>query len=449
MIPSIALALLWLAAPSYAQTTPAGPLGYVVRVDSGSVYLDFSEKTGASVGRPFHIYTEGTEVKHPVTGQSLGRAETTVARGTLKEVLPMMSIGAVSSSTGEIKQGMRARLGEKPAPPAPPVQTVSSKPGDVPLRAPHWKSPVFDFQATGMTVADFKGDGTLQVALADTKKVRLYPYPPADDKPLAEFAHPGIAPRIVSLESADLNGNGKAELFVSLYNETFTRFETLVLELDGGRWKQLADLPWLVRAHQDGSGRRTLACQQLVEDATFPFSGIYPVVFKDGKYSQGKDPIKHKRVDWIYGFTKADLDGHAPALLYLTTTDKLRVQFEKNYWKTTDSFGQTPTRVRWQGKLLEFHPPMPVGYDDQKRAAVYLAKNISMLGSLSEPFGLFNSAEIHRKSWNGVSLVSDWKSELGGYSTALALATPPGKAEELAVVVVGTSGKSMIWTYEP
>lgn len=450
MKPLLAACLLAMPFLSFAEPPPAVPTGYVVRMDSAGIYLDFGQENGASAGQPFIVFSEGEELKHPVTGQSLGRLETTLAQGTLREVLPKYSIGTLGASAAEIKPGMRARLGAKTAP--PPLRAEA--PGGVALRAPRWKSPVFDYQITGMAVADFQGDGKPWVALSDAKTAALYPYPPQDDKPLARFSHPGIAPRIVSLEAGDVNQNGRAELFVSLHNGTFDRFETVVLELGqdakgSPELKQIADIPWVVRGHQDAAGRRVLAVQQLVEDTTFPFSNIYPLVFKDGKYGPGKGAIRHKRVDWIYDFTTADLDGHAPAVMFLTTTEHLRVQFDKGYWKTPDAYGQTPIRIRWHGRLLHFHPPILAAYDAQKKAGIFLVKNISMLGTLSEPFGLFNSAEIHRKSWNGVSLQSDWRAELGGYSPALALVGDPQEPKDLAVAVVGSSGKSSLWIYDP
>lgn len=450
------LSSLWLAAACAAQSSSAPLQGYVVRVDSPSVYLDFGQGSGAEPGQGFSVYAEGAELKHPVSGESLGPMETKLAEGSLKEIFPLYSVGLLASVSGEIKPGLRARLGPKPlaaATAAPTPQPGPSQPGGVPVRLPRWKSPAFDFSVTGMAVADFKGDGSLQVALSEPRLARLFPYPPQDNKPLAEFKHPGVAPRLLSLEAADSNQNGRAELFVSLYNETFGRMETLILELESGasglRWKQLAEIPWLVRSHQDGEGKRVLAMQQLSEDSTFPFSAIYPLAYKDGKYAAGRPAIRHKRVEWIYGFTTAALDGAAPAVLYLTSTRLLRVQFPKGYWKTREAYGQTPNRVRWQGRLLEFHPPIAVDYDEAKKSSLYVVRNISMMGSLSEPFGLFNSAEIHRKTWGGVGLESSWKADLGGYSTAIALVSPRPGARELAVAVTGTSGKSALWIFDP
>jgi hypothetical protein len=434
------------AAPAAAEA-----LGYVVRVESGAVYLDFTEKTGAHAGQPFTVYTEGVELLHPITKASLGRIATTVAEGALTLVLPTYSVGSLRGGSPEVSAGMRARLGTAPkaaAPAAAPTLGLNAKDA-VPARAARVKGPTLDYKITGMAIADFRGDGKMTAAVSDTKTVNLYPYPLKDSQPLAQFVLPGVGPRIVSLTAADLDGDGRSELFVTLYNETFTRMETVVLEWTDGQWKQVADLPWMVRSFQDGAGKPVLAMQQLVEDETFPYSSIYPVVLKDGQYARGAQAIRFKRIDFLYDFTQADLGGGKdPALLYETSTNHIRVQFKDGFWKTPESYGQTPTRLRWHSHLLEFHPQMPIGSENGK-TAVYLIKNNSMLGSLSEPFGLFNGGLIERQEWNGVALETLWRADLGGYCTAAQLVPGPKNAADLAVAVTGTAGKSSIWVFDP
>ena len=450
-LPLSATLLFALCAPLAAQAPAEAPSGYVVRVESGSIYLDFTEKTGAAPGQPFTVYTEGEELLHPVTKASMGRIQTTVAEGALSVVLPTYSVGAVRAGSPEVKAGMRARLGQAPKPaaaPAPAPQALNAKDA-VPPRAPRLKGPTLDYKITGMAIADFQGEGKPSAVVADAKTINLYPFPLKDAQPLAQFVLPGVGPRIISLSAGDLNGNGRAELFVTLYNDTFTRMETVVLELVDGKWKQLADLPWMVRSFQDAEGKPVLAMQQLIEDQTFPFSSIYPVAYKDGQYARGDKAIRFKRIDFLYDFTQADLGaGKDPALLYETSTNHIRVQFKDGFWKTPEAYGQTPTRLRWHSRLLEFHPQFPVGYETGK-TAVYLIKNNSMLGSLSEPFGLFNGGQIERHEWNGVSLEPIWRADLGGYCTAAALVPGPKNASDLAVAVTGTAGKSSIWVFDP
>ena len=54
-------------------------------------------------------------------------------------------------------------------------------------RAPRWKGPGFEYPATALAVADMKGDGKLEAALSDGRSVYLYPYPPVDAQPIAQF----------------------------------------------------------------------------------------------------------------------------------------------------------------------------------------------------------------------------------------------------------------------
>ena len=443
--PLLATLFLVGARPIFGQENGKTPTsGYVVKVESGAVYLDLGEAAGAAVGRGFEVYTEGEELKHPVSGQPLGRQRTPVAQGRVTLVLPLYSVGGLMAGQplGEVKTGMRARLSDL----QPAAKTAEApKPGGA--REPRWKSPELDYAVTGMAVADFRGEGKPTVALSDKKTVSLYAYPPQQAQPLAQFIVPGVGPRILSLAAGDVNGNGRPELFVTLHNETFERVETLALEWTDGQWKQVADFPWMVRAFDDGQGRSTLAMQQLEEDQSFPFSTIYRLLWKDGRYAPGES-VRFKRVDFLYDFTQAGLDGKTPALLYHTTTDRLRVQFKDGFWKTADAYGQTPTRLRWHSRLLEFHPQIPVGYASGK-ASVFLIKNDSALGSLSEPFGMFTGGHIEREAWNGLALTPEWRADLGGYCPAAQLVPGPLQPSDLAVAVTGTAGKSALWIFDP
>ena len=456
----IVIGLLLCPGASRAQG-PAGDaqLGYVVRVDSQAVILDFSEKSGTAVGQQFTIFKEGEDLMHPVTGKPLGRLEVKVAEGTLREIFPLYSVGALAAAAAAqpITPGMRARL-KPPAAPglaAPPAQTPAPEPAAGAMaaaRAPRWRGPSFDYQATALAVADFSGDGKLAAAVSDGRRVYLYSYPPRDAKPIAKFSCQGTAPRILSLEAADLNGNGRAEIFASLYNDAFNRFETVILELDAkSQLAQIAELPCLVRGYQDPTGKPRLAAQQVTDDSSFPFGAIYPLTYQDGKYGPGKPALSFikRKVDWLYDFTFLTLDGK-PATVSLTNREIVRIQFEKGAAKTSEDFGQTPNRVRWTGdRMLHFRPPMVARYEGNDFAGLYLIKNIAALGGLASPFGIFARGELHRHNWNGVSIALDWKAELGGYSTGLALVSLPGGTQELAVMVVGTAGKSSIWAFAP
>jgi len=437
---------LFFLVAALAAAQPADK-GYVVRVDSASVWLDLTAADGAAPGRAFEVYVEGPELKHPVTGASLGRVKTPVAAGAITDVAEKYSTGALAASSGAVKAGQRARF-TAPAP-AAAKPAAPARPGEPESRAPKTQGATLDYQVNAMAVGDFDG-GKPQIVLASENSVKLYAYPAADGKPLAETVITGTGLRILGLEASNVAGGARDDLFVSVYDETFKRFETRVLRMENGKWLKVAELPFLTRGWQDASGKRVLATQQVLDDKSFPFGAIYPLSYQDGQYVQGRPALGLKRVDWIYGFTTAKLTNGDSAAVYLTSVHALRVQIGKEWWRTPDDdYGQTPLRVRWQDRLLEFNPPMAVTYGPSGFEALYAVRNMAALGGLASPFGLFNHAELVRKRWNGLGLETVWKADLSGCAQGLAVVeTEPGR-REIVVAVRGSAGQSSVWTFDP
>ncbi len=437
--------LFAFSSPAFAA---APPKGYVVKTAGAQVWLDLTAGDGAAPGRGFQIYEEGEGIKHPITGEYLGQAETQVAAGKIEEVAEKFSVGRLDAPAARLKAGQRARLTSLAPAPAAPAQ--GPRLGEAALRAPRTRGASLPFVVTAMAVADFDGTGQPQIVLSEAKAFRLYAYPAAQSAPLAQGEIAGTGARIVSLEAADLDADKKAELFVSVYNEAFRRLETSVYRLSAGKWVKTADLPFLVRSHQDAKGGRLVASQQIQDDKTFPFGAVYPLLYKDGRYAQGRPALNPKRADWLYGFTYAQLDAAGePAALYLTKVNSLRAQFANGHWRSSEGFGQSPIRVRWHDKLLEFHPPMLATYDAKGFDKLYIVRNLAMLGGLATPFGLFNGGELHAESWTGVAFETAWKAELGGSSPGFALVEPEAGRKELVVAVAGSTGKSAVWTFDP
>jgi len=421
--------------------------GYVVRADSDTVWLDLAAADGAAPGRGFEIYEEGAELKHPVTGEVLGRAATTVATGEIVAVDPKFSTGRVRSRAAEIKAGQRARLTTPAAP--PPAPAAPAKPGDAAKRGPKSRGAALDYSVVGLAVGDFDGVGHPQVVLASEKSVFLYAYPVAEAKPLAEAEMAGTGARILGVEAADLDGDGRAELFVSVYDSVFKRFETRVLKLESGKWLKVAELPFLTRGYQDEKGARALATQQVVDDASFPFGRVYPLVYADGRYAQGPTALKLRRTDWLYAFTTARLGGR-DATVFVTPVHALRVQFDKGQWRTPDDdYGQTPVRVRWGERLLEFSPQVAATYGPDGLDTLYAVRNMAALGGLASPFGLFNHGELVAKRWNRLGFDNAWTAELPGCTQGLAVVEPEPGRREILVAVRGSADQSSVWVFDP
>src|SRR6185312_5978885 len=124
---------LILLVSALASAQPADK-GYVVRVDSETVWLDLTAADGAAPGRVFEIYTEGAELKHPVTGASLGRVQSEVAEGRVSDVDEKFSTGVLTARKGDVKAGQRARF--TAAAPAAVAPKAAQRPGEPESRAP-------------------------------------------------------------------------------------------------------------------------------------------------------------------------------------------------------------------------------------------------------------------------------------------------------------------------
>ena len=439
------LFLLLLAFPASA----AAPSGYVVKADAGTVYIDLVAKDGAAAKREFTIYEEGDELKHPVTGASLGRLEKVVATGVIESVSEKFSVGLLSTMQAPgAKPGQRVRFAAPAPAPVAATAPIVVRNGELELRAPRLRAPSVPFAANAMTVGDFDGTGKPQVVLASDNAVNLYAYPATDAKPLAETTLPGANIKLLNLEGANLDGEPRDELFASYYDDVFKRFETKVFRLEAGKWLKVAELPFLVRAQQDAKGAKVLVTQQIVDDKTFPLNSIYPLAYSDGKYVQGSPRIANRYAEWAFSSTGLTVSDQ-PGYVFLTNTHYLRVQLgKKNYWKSSDDdYGQTPVRVRWQEKLLEFNPPMLAVYGNEGLDAFFAVRNIPALGGLASPFGVFNKAELHRKRWNGLALESVWKAELTGAAQGMAVVETGGR-KELAVAVRGAADQTSVWTFD-
>ncbi len=441
----LAPALALLVGAVGAQPAPA-PKGYVVRADSATVWLDLTAADGAAPGRAFEVYTEGPELRHPITGAVLGRVRTRVSSGVVVEVFPQYSTGRLSS--GSAQAGQRASLLAAPAPtqtPEPiPASDEDRPPRDAARRSPKSRGAALDYEVVGMAVADFDGTGRPEVALASDDRLYLYAYPAADGKSLAEAPISGTGARVVGLSSARLDGDARASLLVSVYDGAFRRFETRVYKLESGRWLKSAEMPFVTRAMTDAAGKSVVATQQILDDSSFPLGRVYPLVYKDGRYAQGSPALDLARADWLFGADGARLGGEA-AVLSLTPGHDLRVQFAKGHWSTSEGgYGQTPVRVRWGERLLEFEPPMAVDGD-----TVYAVRNLAALGGLGSPFGLFNRGEIVRKRWDGLGLEDAWRAQVTGCTQGLALAEPQPGRRELLAAVRGAAGRSSVWVYDP
>ena len=117
------LVALWGSGTSGAQTTAPslGVLvdqvqalfpkvdGEVIEVQNGTVTLGLGSKDGLVAGVELALYRQGRELKHPKTGEVLGRTEQALGRLSVQQVFEAYSTGTASQGS-EVQPGDRARI---------------------------------------------------------------------------------------------------------------------------------------------------------------------------------------------------------------------------------------------------------------------------------------------------------------------------------------------------
>ena len=128
LLPALLL-LTFAAVPASAQTPPAGGQaptqistlveqvaalfpkveGDVIAVSGGKVTLSIGQRDGVVAGVELAVYREGEELKHPKTGEVLGRTEKTLGRVSVIDVFEAYSIAKVVQGA-DITAGDKARV---------------------------------------------------------------------------------------------------------------------------------------------------------------------------------------------------------------------------------------------------------------------------------------------------------------------------------------------------
>ena len=149
----------------------------------------------------------------------------------------------------------------------------------------------------------------------------------------------------LSVDVADINGDGTKQIIVtSLFRNVPDSF---ILEYKDGKYVKIAlDLRWFLRVIEIG-GKPVLLGQEMGMNNPFD-SPIYEIVWKNGKYQQGRQ-MKIPQGLSVYGLAIAPLDKNGPSrIIALDSYDYLRV-----YEQTDKSIDRIDALGGKQGSNLE------------------------------------------------------------------------------------------------
>lgn len=301
-----------------------------------------------------------------------------------------------------------------------------------------WMSQTISTEFKGMDIGDVNGDGLNEVVAIDKHNVYIYQKTSNELKLLEKIAGKSYD-NYIAVDVADINKDGKKQIFVTSLNDTL--LDSFVLEFKDGKYVKIAsNIRWFLRVIDTPPGIPLLLGQDYGNDKPFN-TPIYEIVWKDGKYvpdQKMKIPLGLS----IYGLTIDDLgiDGGEKIfaldeLNYLYIIDKTDTPLgrlssfgfssDKLIWRSDDIYGgsnnyfENVDKQNPGDKEKSAYVNLRIlTFDTNKdgKKELIIVKNLSSIGNVLKHFRLFTSSEIYNLEWDGLGMAENWRTKkINGY----------------------------------
>ncbi len=323
----------------------------------------------------------------------------------------------------------------------------------------------FNMSLQDIALGDVDGDGRIDVILAGPHEVQVFH---RDGTRLNRFATIKMRARyrIHSVNTADLNGDGRDEIYISAADSKIPG--SRAVEWNGKRFVDLfREARWYIRPLRVPGMGLILAGQRA---GLLPIEpGIFSLVQKDGKLTAGERLSIPDKIN-LFNFVYADLDGNGRyEIVALDNSFKLEViKGGAVVWKSEGRYcgtkryiggdpGMMPSTSRSMNddvdafgeKYVETFIPSRIlvsDVDHDGRDDIILNRNPSTLTAVLPREIQYKSGTIVGLKWNGLGLEEMWRTrKIDGYvvdyqAKSQVMKSKPGVNDELFIGVVLNAG---------
>jgi hypothetical protein len=294
------------------------------------------------------------------------------------------------------------------------------KPFFAPVKEEKSGIPNLPFDAQFLAAADFEGTGTLQYAFSDGVKLHVYRQGPSGWR--EEWVEPAPADtegvRNINLDVADINANGRPELFVTTMQKD--KVFSYIVEFQDGLYQRIADLPGFLRVI-NYPGKGVILAGQDYDPRSFYAGKPKQYIWSNGHYTAGQELSLPKGVN-LYGFTFADLGESKPLIVALNDKNRVLVYSgDSPIWKSEETYpsigisvnkpittstaiisqsvadAEKSEKVRIPGRV------MAIDMNGDGRDEIILPKNIG-----DTFWGYYTKADFVSLGWTGSRLEQHW-----------------------------------------
>lgn len=326
-----------------------------------------------------------------------------------------------------------------------------------------WKSRVFKTKIKGMALGDVDGDGKQEAVFIGDRKVFIYRYDADGFVRVGEVA--GKRNNIyIGVDVADINNNGKAEIFVTNLSSSTKRLMSFVLEWNGAEFAKIEDkIKWYFRVLNvpKRGGHILLGQKRGVKDEIFSRKGVYELIWNSGQYEPGQPENLPKNMN-VYGFTYGNVFNDGRDMIVAFTYDDHIYIIDKNgneEWKSGERYGGSATYLEYPydvdvaeppSERLKAHYYLPqrihiADLDKDGKNEVVVVKNNSLTGRLLERVRIYRSGHIEAFDLDEIGSALKWKTrEISGHISDYAIGdlNNDGRNELVFSVVAKTGALS-------
>jgi hypothetical protein len=206
-----------------------------------------------------------------------------------------------------------------------PVKDLSGKMPDLPVAARYF------------AIADLDGDGAAEYVFSDEKRLSVYRAEKSGWKEIWTETVPRKEQEMQQfrIDAADINGNGRSEIFVTRFLDE--RVSSYVLEYENGSFRRIADIPGFLRVVRVPGKGLVLIGQEYASESFFA-GQAREYAWSGSAYAPGAPVVLPKGTD-LYNFVLADFGEGRPILVSFDSDNRLVVYSgETRLWKSEERY---------------------------------------------------------------------------------------------------------------
>lgn len=282
-----------------------------------------------------------------------------------------------------------------------------------------WRSQSFDEGLIALALADVTGDGRNETVVASRKSLTLMIREGNALKKISAF-EPGMNLEILTVDAGDINGNGKAEIYLTCIDERSKRPSSLVMEWNGtGFMTLLQDDSRLFRIIETRT-RGTLLFGQTPRDKDKMLdTPVYQLSWQGNTLVESHYKLPGEAT--LYSFTFGDvMNNGSEAIISLTLDGRIEVFTDdgRMAWKSPEGYGGTTNYLEYKGYLYNRNDGFQMSrfflqqrlfvadLDGDGKNSLIVVKNVDTAGILKKT-RYFSKGIILSLAWDEMGLAPE------------------------------------------